>query len=93
MSKHPLKIVLENIAKIQLTRQKNVTLIAVTKKTGVDKIQELRNLGQVNFGENYVDEIVEKSKVLSDEINWHFIGHLQSNKAKKLVQIPNLRSI
>jgi PLP dependent protein len=37
-----------------------------------------------------VDEFIEKSKVLPSDIQWHFIGHLQSNKAKKLVKVPNL---
>ncbi len=74
--------VLENIKNIPFIRQKAVSLLAVSKKTNPENIKALFDLGQRDFGENYVDELIEKSKILSSEINWHFIGHLQSNKAK-----------
>ena len=46
-----------------------------------------------HFGENYVQELVDKSKELPDDIAWHFIGPLQSNKAKLLLSVPNLEII
>jgi len=90
---HPLKIILEKISLIPLTKQKTVSLLAVTKKTNAETVQELYDLGHRSFGENYVDEIIEKSSVLKNDIDWHFIGHLQSNKVKKLLQINNLTTI
>ncbi|KAH7293729.1 hypothetical protein KP509_28G039400 [Ceratopteris richardii] len=54
-------------------------------------IRELYDAGHRHFGENYVQEILEKAPELPDDIQWHFIGHLQSNKAKSLVGgVPNL---
>ncbi|MBY0535514.1 MAG: YggS family pyridoxal phosphate-dependent enzyme [Chitinophagaceae bacterium] len=58
------------------------TLIAVSKTKPVEAIQELYDLGQRDFGENYVQELVEKQPLLPEDIRWHFIGHLQSNKVK-----------
>lgn len=59
-----------------------VTLVAVSKTKPAEDIQELYQLGQRDFGENYVQEITEKQPVLPADIRWHFIGHLQSNKVK-----------
>ena len=58
------------------------TLIAVSKIKPVQDIQALYNLGQRDFGENYVQELVDKEAKLPKDIRWHFIGHLQSNKVK-----------
>jgi len=58
------------------------TLIAVSKTKPIEDIQALYDLGQRDFGENYVQELVDKSAVLPKDIRWHFIGHLQSNKVK-----------
>lgn len=63
-------------------KKKNVTLVAVSKTKSVAEIQELYDLGQRDFGENYVQELVEKYAQLPKDIRWHFIGHLQSNKVK-----------
>lgn len=60
-------------------------LIAVTKTHPVDVIRELYDLGHRDFGENRVAELLEKQEALPDDINWHFIGHIQSKKARKLV--------
>ena len=59
-----------------------VKLIAVSKKKGVDLIMQAYECGQRAFGENYVQELIEKRPQLPSEIEWHFIGHLQSNKVK-----------
>jgi PLP dependent protein len=59
-----------------------VTLVAVSKTKPVSDILELYNLGHRDFGENYVQELVNKAEQLPKDIRWHFIGHLQSNKVK-----------
>ena len=61
---------------------KGVTLVAVSKTKPVEDLQELYALGQRDFGENYVQELVDKQAILPKDIRWHFIGHLQSNKVK-----------
>ena len=61
---------------------KNVTLVAVSKTKPVEDIEALYALGQRDFGENYVQELVDKQASLPVDIRWHFIGHLQSNKVK-----------
>ena len=48
------------------------------------------NLGQRDFGENYVQELVEKEKQLPKDIRWHFIGHLQTNKVKQVINFVHL---
>lgn len=68
----------------------NVTLVAVSKTKPVADLQELYELGQRDFGENYVQELVEKQAVLPADIRWHFIGHLQSNKVKQIISFVHL---
>ncbi len=63
-------------------RLSNVTLVAVSKTKPVEDILELYSLGHRDFGENYVQELVEKAERLPKDIRWHFIGHLQTNKVK-----------
>jgi len=63
-------------------RLSNITLVAVSKTKPVEDILELYELGHRDFGENYVQELVEKTERLPKDIRWHFIGHLQSNKVK-----------
>ena len=60
------------------------TLVAVSKTKTVEEIRALYDLGQRDFGENYVQELLEKEASLPKDIRWHFIGHLQSNKIKFL---------
>ena len=62
-----------------------VQLIAVSKTKPQQDIIDLYQLGQKDFGENYVQELVDKSATLPQDIHWHFIGHLQSNKVKYIV--------
>lgn len=66
------------------------TLVAVSKTKPVEDIQALYNLGQRDFGENYVQELVDKEAVLPKDIRWHFIGHLQSNKVKYIAPFVHL---
>ena len=65
--------------------------MAVSKLKPVEMLQAVYDAGQRHFGENYVQEIVDKAPTLPSDIKWHFIGHLQSNKCKKLVTgVPSL---
>jgi len=65
-------------------------LIAVSKTKSVADIMELYNFGQRDFGENYVQELVDKYEALPKDIQWHFIGHLQSNKVKYIAPFIEL---
>ncbi len=75
---------------IQEFANSSVTLVAVSKLKPVSDIEALYKLGQLDFGENYVQELVEKQAVLPSNINWHFIGHLQSNKVKYIAPFVHL---
>lgn len=68
----------------------NVTLVAVSKTKSVNDIKELYDLGHRDFGENYVQELLEKQEQLPADIRWHFIGHLQSNKARFIAPFIHL---
>lgn len=70
--------------------KKQVTLVAVSKTKPVEDINALYTLGQREFGENYVQELVDKHSVLPNNIHWHFIGHLQSNKVKYIASFVHL---
>jgi PLP dependent protein len=70
--------------------EKNVQLIAVSKTKTVEDIKELYDLGHRDFGENYVQELVDKQAQLPKDIRWHFIGHLQSNKVKYIAPFVHL---
>lgn len=76
-------------------RAKKITLIAASKAQPIQAIMDLYDSGQRDFGENYVQELVQKSSALvassRREARWHFIGHLQSNKVKLLV--PHVFSV
>ena len=66
-------------------RLSKITLVAVSKTRPVEDILVLYDLGHRDFGENYVQELVEKAEQLPKDIRWHFIGHLQTNKVKLIV--------
>ncbi len=65
-------------------------LIAVSKTKPVETVQLVYDHGQRDFGENYVQELIAKKETLSAQINWHFIGHLQSNKVKLIAPFVHL---
>ncbi len=71
-------------------KEKGITLVAVSKTKPVEAILELYHLGQRDFGENYVQELVSKYEQLPKDIHWHFIGHLQSNKVKYIAPFVHL---
>ncbi|GAX86632.1 hypothetical protein CEUSTIGMA_g14040.t1 [Chlamydomonas eustigma] len=69
-------------------------LVAVSKTKPAEAIQEAYDVGHRVFGENYVQEMLEKAPVLPSDIKWHFIGHLQSNKVKSIIEaVPNLAMV
>lgn len=68
-------------------------LVAVSKTKPVELLRAAYDAGQRHFGENYVQELVNKGPQLPDDIKWHFIGALQSNKAKTLVALKNLHVV
>jgi len=81
-------IAYQNIVK-ELTNTKTC-LVAVSKTKPNEDLLELYQLGQRDFGENYVQELVDKAAALPKDIRWHFIGHLQSNKVKYIAPFVHL---
>ena len=69
---------------------KETTLVAVSKTKPIEKLREAYDIGQRDFGENKVQELSEKQQVLPNDINWHFIGHLQRNKVKFIAPFVHL---
>lgn len=69
-------------------------LVAVSKTKPAEALKEAYDAGQRTFGENYVQEMVDKAPQLPADIRWHFIGHLQSNKVKTVLEaVPNLAMV
>lgn len=66
-------------------KREEVTLIAVSKTKPVSMIEEVMACGVVDFGENKVQEIVDKEEIIKTPLNWHMIGHLQRNKVKYII--------
>ena len=85
----PVNVEKYNEVVSQLQTQ-NVKLVAVSKIQSKEDIQKLYDLGQRDFGENYVQELVEKEAALPKDIKWHFIGHLQRNKVKYIAPFVSL---
>lgn len=80
----------ENLNVVRATLPDNVTLIAVSKTKPVEDLQEAYDAGQRIFGENKALEMRDKHQVLPDDIKWHFIGHLQTNKIKYIAPFVTL---
>jgi hypothetical protein len=74
-----------NLDSIINSISKEVQLVAVTKTRSLEELQELYNCGQKVFGENRVQELLLKHENLPNDIQWHLIGHLQTNKVKYIV--------
>jgi PLP dependent protein len=73
-----------------ILRPSGVQLVAVSKTKSIEEIQSLYEIGQRDFGENYVQELLEKQAVLPKDIRWHFIGHLQTNKVKYIAPFVHM---
>ncbi len=69
---------------------REVTLVAVSKTKPLADIEELMKTGQLEYGENYVQELCEKYEKISSPVHWHMIGHLQRNKVKYLIDKVSL---
>ena len=76
----------QNLNNITATLPKRVTLVAVSKTKPIALIMEAYNAGQRIFGENKVQEMVEKHEQLPKDIQWHMIGHVQRNKVKYMAE-------
>jgi len=88
MIKENLEILQQRIsAKCEETGRNldKIKLIAVSKYNPVKSIQEVYNYGYVNLGENKAQEFSEKAQIIEEDVTWHFIGHLQTNKVKLVV--------
>ncbi|MBK6894110.1 MAG: YggS family pyridoxal phosphate-dependent enzyme [Flavobacteriales bacterium] len=80
----------ERYARVKGALPEHVKLIAVSKKRTAEEIQRLYDLGQRAFGENYPQELRDKQPELPEDIEWHFIGHLQTNKVKYIASFVHL---
>lgn len=85
-----MKTITENIQAIKNELPEQVTLVAVSKTKPIEAIVEAYEAGQRVFGENKVQEMVEKQEVLPHDIQWHMIGHLQRNKVKYIAPFVSL---
>lgn len=80
----------ENIEKVKANLPENVRLVAVSKTKPAELLLEAYDCGQRSFGENKVQEMVWKYDELPKDIEWHFIGHLQTNKIKYIAPFVHL---
>ena len=80
----------QNLLQIKSSLPENVTLVAVSKTKPVSDLMEAYNAGQRIFGENKIQEMTEKWQQMPKDIEWHMIGHVQSNKVKYMVEYVKL---
>src|SRR3954471_14091520 len=80
----------DNLLNITSSLPSSVTLVAVTKTHPIEKLEELYRTGHRVFGENKVQEMAEKYEALPKDIQWHLIGHLQTNKVKFIAPFVHL---
>ncbi|TDP57525.1 YggS family pyridoxal phosphate-dependent enzyme [Flavobacterium dankookense] len=80
----------QNLLQIKSLLPSNVTLVAVSKTKPVEDLMEAYNAGQRIFGENKIQEMTEKWQQMPKDIEWHMIGHVQSNKVKYMVPYVKL---
>lgn len=73
--------------------EKHVRLLLISKTQPANLIQAAYNVGERQFGESYVKELLQKARTLPPDIQWTFVGHLQSNKCHSLLQLTNLKRI
>ena len=83
-------MVKENLETVRKTIPSGVLLVAVSKTKPVEDIQEAYDAGQRVFGENHALEMRDKHEVLPKDIEWHFIGHLQTNKIKYIISFARM---
>ena len=83
-------MITENLAKVRTSIPEGVTLVAVSKYHPVEALQEAYDAGQRIFGESRENELRQKVAALPSDIEWHFIGHLQTNKVKYIAPFVSL---
>ncbi|KAK7359808.1 hypothetical protein VNO77_01773 [Canavalia gladiata] len=90
----PLNLVLQRVQKAAERSGRNmeeIRVVAASKTKAVSALRHVYDAGHRSFGENYVQELLQKAPQLPDDIEWHYIGNLQSNKVKPLISgVPNL---
>src|SRR5690606_23467574 len=80
----------KNLLEIKSSIPEHVTLVAVSKTKPVSDLMEAYNAGQRVFGENKIQEMVDKYEQMPKDIQWHMIGHVQSNKVKYMAEFVSL---
>lgn len=85
-----MKYIKDNLEKINASISDDVVLVAVSKTKPIADLQEAYDAGQRVFGENKIQEMVAKHEALPKDIQWHMIGHLQSNKVKYMAHFVDL---
>ena len=85
-----MSYIVDNIARVRETVPAGVTLVCVSKFHPVPMLEQAYAAGERDFGESRVQEMVDKHRQLPEDIRWHFIGHLQTNKVKQIVPFVSL---
>jgi len=83
-------LIQNKLKKIKNELNDDTTLVAVSKTKPIEEIKSLYEIGHVDFGENKVQELVNKHGILPKDINWHMIGHLQRNKVRQIIPFIHL---
>ena len=84
-------LIADKLQAVKATLPQGVELVAVSKYHPVEDIKEAYRAGQRVFGENIVQELRVKQPVMPDDVEWHFIGHLQTNKIK--YEVPKIEPV
>jgi len=79
--------------KLKIVDNKEVKIVGVTKNRTYEEVEGILEKGLTDLGENRVQELMSKAEMFTRSVNWHFIGHLQRNKVKYVVRIPQLAMI
>jgi hypothetical protein len=82
--------IISNLNNVKSSLPKHVTLVVVTKTHPIEKLMEVYNAGHIIFGENKVQEMLDKYEQLPKDIQWHLVGHLQSNKVRFIAPFVSL---
>ena len=90
MQHNTIKTLQSNIARLRQTLPADVTLVCVTKYHSLEETQAVYDAGERDFAESRLQELLQKKAALSDDVRWHFIGHLQTNKVRQLVPFVHL---
>lgn len=85
-----MSTIAERLAAIRSTLPEGVELVAVSKFHPLEQLMEAYRAGQRVFGESRIQELTVKKPTMPDDVRWHFIGHLQTNKVRRLVGLPAL---